>query len=77
MKHDYTCKNEECEHEFNIDFTPATPNRHMGGRFEDAEQGSSAECDPGECPKCGQEVDIEEVEEDCTPDSDDYQEWDR
>ena len=34
----------------------------MNGRFEDAEQGSSAEASPCECPECGTEVDIEEVE---------------
>jgi hypothetical protein len=62
MKADYTCKNEECEHEFEVRFTPSTPDRNMNGRFEDAEQGSSAEVFPCECPKCGTEVDIEEVE---------------
>jgi hypothetical protein len=62
MTHDYTCHNEECEHEFEVRFSPATRNRYMHGRFEDAEQGSAAECDPGECPKCGTEVDVEEVE---------------
>jgi hypothetical protein len=62
MKADYTCKNEECEHEFEVDFTPATPDRNMNGRWEDAEQGSSAEVFPFECPECGTQVDIEEVE---------------
>jgi len=62
MKYDYTCHNEECEHDFEVKFSPATPNRWMHGRFEDAEQGSAAECDPCECPECGQEVDVEEVE---------------
>lgn len=59
---DYTCGNDECEHEFVVDFSPATPDRYMSGRFEDAEQGDSAECRPGECPKCGTEVDVEIVE---------------
>jgi hypothetical protein len=62
MKTDYTCHNEECECEFEVDFTPATPDRFMNGRFEDAEQGSSAEVWPCECPECGTEVDVEEVE---------------
>jgi len=35
----------------------------MSGRMEDAEQGSAAEVWPCECPKCGYEVDIEQVEE--------------
>ena len=62
---DYTCQNEECEECFEVNFTPATPDRFMNGRFEDAEQGSSAEVDPCECPSCGTEVDIDIVEEDC------------
>jgi hypothetical protein len=65
MRADYTCRNEECEHDFEVDFTPATPDRFMSGRFEDAEQGSSAEVYPQECPECGKEVDIEEVEREC------------
>jgi hypothetical protein len=62
MKTDYTCGNEECECEFEVDFTPETPDRFMNGRMEDAEQGSSAEVDPNECPECGVAVDIEKVE---------------
>jgi hypothetical protein len=58
---DYACKNEECECEFEVRFTPATPDTGMSGRYEDAEQGSAAECDPCEC-KCGTEVDVESVE---------------
>jgi len=60
--YDYTCKNEECEHEFTLRFYAATPNRGMHGRFEDAEQGDPAWTDPEHCPKCGYDVDIEEVE---------------
>lgn len=77
MKHEYTCKNEECEHEFEVNFTPETPATGMSGLPEHYDPGSEAECDPFECPKCGEEVNIEEVEEDCTPDPDDYQEFDR
>jgi hypothetical protein len=62
MKYDYTCQNEECNHEFEVKFTPSTPDRYMHGRMEDAEQGSAAECDPCECRECGEEVDVEEVE---------------
>jgi len=76
MKTDYNCKNEECEFEFEVDFEPATRDRGMHGRFEDAEQGSSASCDPSECPKCGEEVSTEDVESDCMPDPDDYMEPD-
>jgi hypothetical protein len=36
----------------------------MNGRMEDAEQGSSAECHPCECPECGEEVDVDEVASD-------------
>jgi len=59
MTHNYTCKNEECEHEFEVEYTPATPNRNMNGRMEDAIQGDPAEVDPYECPKCNEEVDLE------------------
>lgn len=54
---DYECSG--CEHEFTIRFTPATRNRYMNGRMEDAEQGSAAEAYPRECPECGSEVDTE------------------
>jgi hypothetical protein len=64
MTTDYACQNDECGCEFEVRFTPATPDRFMSGRIEDAEQGSSAECDPGECPQCGAEVDIAIVERD-------------
>jgi len=59
MQHDYTCKNEECECEFEVDYTPPTPDRNMNGRMEDAIQGDPAEVEPYECPECGTEVDIE------------------
>ena len=65
MTADYICQNEECEHGFPVRFTPSTPDECMSGRFEDAEQGSSAECHPLECPECGEEVDVEEVESLC------------
>jgi len=59
---DYVCRNEECEHEFEVRFYPSTPDRFMSGRFEDAERGSAAECDPCECHQCGEEVNVESVE---------------
>lgn len=62
MKTDYVCPGEECEHEFEVDFTPATPNRKMNGRFEEAEQGSNAEASPSECPECGEEVDLDKLD---------------
>ncbi len=64
MRTDYTCHNEECGCDFEVRFTPSTPNRYMHGRFEDAEQGSDAECDPSECPECGTEDGVEAVEAD-------------
>jgi hypothetical protein len=76
MKESYTCHNEECGHEFDVTFYPSTPNTGMSGRWEDSEQGSAAECDPSECPQCCTEVNVEEVESDCTPDPDDYMEPD-
>jgi hypothetical protein len=59
MKIDYTCKNEECEHEFKVSYAPK-------------DQWTEAEISPGECPKCGTEVDFEEVENEATPDPDSY-----
>lgn len=59
-KEDYCCKNEECQHDFEIKFYPATRNKYMHGRMEDAEQGCGAYTDPEECPKCGEEVDVED-----------------
>jgi len=66
MKHDYQCQNEECEHKFEVDFFPETPDKGMGGRWEDAEQGSAAEADPCECPECGEEVDMDLLAEQCS-----------
>jgi hypothetical protein len=63
MKIDHTCQNEECGHDFVVRFSPSTPNTGMAGRWEDSEQGSAAECDPCECPKCGCEIDADAVEE--------------
>jgi hypothetical protein len=54
---DYECGC--CEHEFTLEFSPATPNRYMNGRMEDAEQGDAASAEPSECPECGREVDTE------------------
>jgi len=65
MNYDYTCHNEECEHDFEVRYTPPTRNRYMHGRMEDAEQGSAAEVWPQECPECGEEVDVDEVGEAC------------
>jgi hypothetical protein len=59
MKIDYTCQNEECEHEFKVSYAPK-------------DQWTEAEISPGECFRCGTEVDFEEVENEATPDSDSY-----
>jgi hypothetical protein len=59
MKIDYTCRNEECEHEFKVAYAPK-------------DEWTEAEISPGECFRCGTEVDFEEVEKDATPDSDYY-----
>jgi hypothetical protein len=61
MKHEYTCKNDECQHEFIVNCYDGS------GCFEE------------ECPKCHEEVDTEEVENECFPprDPDWYEEFDR
>jgi hypothetical protein len=59
MKIDYTCRNEECEHEFKVSYAPK-------------DEWTEAEISPGECFRCGTEVDFDQVEEEATPDSDSY-----
>jgi DNA-directed RNA polymerase subunit RPC12/RpoP len=50
MKHHYTCQNEYCEHEFEVDFEQETPD-------------SNAEVMPVKCPECSTKVDLEIVSE--------------
>jgi len=64
MRVDYTCKNEECQHEFKVDYAAA-------------DQWGGGEITPGECFKCGTEVDFDEVENDALPDADYYNDVDR
>lgn len=64
MKIEYKCKNEECQHEFRVDYS---------GR----DQWSDAEISPGECPKCDYEVDFDEVAYEAEPDSDFYNDVER
>jgi len=64
MKTDYTCKNEECEHEFKVAYAPK-------------DKWTEAEISPGECFRCGTEVDFDQVENDATPDPDYYFEEER
>ena len=64
MKTPYTCKNEECLHDFIV-------------TYYGKDEWTDPEITPGECPKCNEEVDFEEVEGDCTPDPDDYLEIER
>ena len=64
MKVDYTCRNEECQHEFRVEYAAA-------------DQWTSAEIWPGECPKCNHEIDFEEVEKEAEPDNDYYNDIDR
>ena len=61
MRIDYTCQNEECQHDFKVDY-------HGKDAWTDAE------ISPSECPKCVTEVDFEEVENDALPDPDYYEE---
>jgi hypothetical protein len=64
MRIDYTCHNEECQHDFRVDYAAA-------------DKWTEAEISPGECPKCNTEVDFEEVENDALPDPDYYDEPER
>jgi len=64
MRIEYTCKNEECKHEFRVDYAAK-------------DEWTDAEISPGECFKCGTEVDFDEVENEATPDPDYYEEIDR
>jgi len=76
MKTDYTCKNEECQHDFEVSYSPECPASGQYGPVELYDPGQDAEVDPSECPKCGEEVSTEDVESDCMPDPDDYMEPD-
>jgi len=76
MKVDYTCHNEECEHEFKVAYSPAIRPSGFAGCREDYDPGEDAEIRPGECPKCGTEVDFEEVHEESEPDQEYYMEDD-
>jgi hypothetical protein len=62
MKIEYKCNNEECNHEFKVDFL-------------DADDDTPAEIWPEECPKCNHEVDFEEITNDAEPDRDAYVEY--
>jgi len=64
MRIDYTCQNEECQHDFKVDYC---------GR----DAWTEAEISPSECPKCDTDVYFEEVENDALPDPDDYLEIER
>jgi hypothetical protein len=64
MKVDYTCQNEECQHELRVEYYAK-------------DEWTEAEITPGECPKCNTDVDFEEIENDALPDPDDYEEFDR
>jgi hypothetical protein len=68
MKIDYTCKNEKCELEFKVSYSPAVKPSGIHGCREDYEPGEDAEISPGECPVCGTDVDFEEVHEEAEPD---------
>jgi len=75
----HTCK---CGHSFSGSFTPSTPDR-ISGPPDSWEQGTPAECEPGECPHCGAEIDLAKIEEELTealygpereiPDYEDYE----
>jgi len=73
MKIDYTCKNDECEFEFEVSFSPECPASGQYGSIELYDPGQDAEVYPGECPRCGQDVDIEDVTAECEPDQDDFE----
>jgi len=64
MKIEYTCQNEECQHDFKVE-------------YHGKDAWTEAEISPGECPKCNTEVDFEEVENEATPNSDYYDEPER
>lgn len=64
MTHTHTCKNELCEHEFDIEYEPARPapicSNPSDPRFSDS--GNGVEIDgPEECPQCGHEVNIDKL----------------
>jgi len=54
MNIEYTCKNEECQHEFPVQYY----------------YGSG--CLQEECPKCGWQIDVDEIEERMKPEPEDH-----
>jgi len=64
MKIEYKCKNEECQHEFKVDYA--------GG-----DQWGGGEITPDVCDKCAEDIDFEEIENDALPDPDYYNDRDR
>jgi hypothetical protein len=61
MKIDYLCPNEECGHEIEVDYSPAKPATGHYGPIEGYDPGEDAEIDPGECPHCGMDIEVEDV----------------
>jgi Zn ribbon nucleic-acid-binding protein len=51
MKMIHTCKNEECKHDIIVEYWSA-------------DRDGEAEIDTCECPKCGYEIDFEDIDDD-------------
>ena len=77
MKIDYLCPNEECQHEIEVDYSPAKPATGQYGPVEGYDPGEVAEITPGECPHCGRDIEIEDVADaanaECEPDQDEWE----
>lgn len=58
MKIFYTCKNEECEHEFEVSVTGGCAAKTYG-LPEDCYPAESPDVEPTECPECNTEIDID------------------
>ena len=57
----YTCKNEDCAKEFTLLCHPYVPAK-IYGPPENCHPEEGGEIEPEECPFCGQEIDIVQVE---------------
>lgn len=57
-----TCPNEECEHEFKVNYKPEVPETNKWSHDpSDYDPGQGAEWSPEACPKCKHELQEDDI----------------